>query len=80
MIIIRCGFNSISEATPLFIGVNVLLAEFYGKAAHAAGYPWDGRNALDGAVSCYNALSMLRQHLKPNCKVHGKGVQYTWVN
>lgn len=62
--------NTANEATPLFIGVNVLLAEFYGKAAHAAGYPWDGRNALDGAVSCYNALSMLRQHLKPNCKVH----------
>ncbi|OQR78094.1 peptidase M20 domain-containing protein 2-like [Tropilaelaps mercedesae] len=62
--------NTANEITPLFIGVNVILAEFHGKAAHAAGYPWDGRNALDGAVGCYSALAMLRQHLRPNCKIH----------
>ncbi|XP_018496418.1 peptidase M20 domain-containing protein 2 [Galendromus occidentalis] len=61
---------SANEIAPLFIGCVELIVEYQGKAAHAAGYPWEGKNALDAAVTCYNGLAMLRQHVRPACKVH----------
>uniref|UniRef100_A0A2K6F0N5 Xaa-Arg dipeptidase n=1 Tax=Propithecus coquereli TaxID=379532 RepID=A0A2K6F0N5_PROCO len=45
--------------------------KYYGKASHAAAYPWEGVNALDAAVLAYNNLSMLRQQMKPTWRVHG---------
>lgn len=33
--------------------------------------PWLGINALDAAVQGYTAVSMLRQQLEPNMRVHG---------
>ena len=44
---------------------------FTGKAAHAAGFPWEGLNALDAAVMAYNSISVLRQQMKPSWRVHG---------
>lgn len=44
---------------------------YTGKAAHAAAFPWEGVNALDAAVQCYNSISMLRQQIKPTWRVHG---------
>lgn len=41
-----------------------------GKPAHAGASPWDGVNALDATVSCYNNLSMLRQQIKPDQRLH----------
>ncbi|KAF5919862.1 hypothetical protein HPG69_014226, partial [Diceros bicornis minor] len=46
--------------------------KYYGKAAHAAAYPWEGVNALDAAVLAYNNLSVLRQQMKPTWRVHVK--------
>ncbi|XP_068921228.1 xaa-Arg dipeptidase [Petaurus breviceps papuanus] len=45
--------------------------KYYGKASHAAAYPWEGLNALDAAVLAYNNLSVLRQQMKPSWRVHG---------
>lgn len=45
--------------------------KYYGKASHAAAYPWEGVNALDAAVLAYNNLSVLRQQLKPTWRAHG---------
>src|SRR5205809_4832116 len=45
--------------------------EFTGKAAHAAADPWEGVNALDAAVQTYNNVSMLRQQLRPDARIHG---------
>ncbi|KAI4905478.1 hypothetical protein NFI96_028112 [Prochilodus magdalenae] len=45
--------------------------KYHGKASHAAAYPWEGVNALDAAVLAYNSLSMLRQQLKPDWRLHG---------
>ena len=44
---------------------------FHGKAAHAAGAPEDGINALDAVVAMYNAVSMLRQQVKSDVRIHG---------
>ncbi|XP_029451284.1 peptidase M20 domain-containing protein 2 [Rhinatrema bivittatum] len=45
--------------------------KYYGKASHAAAYPWEGVNALDAAILAYNNISVLRQQMKPSWRVHG---------
>ncbi|XP_051816928.1 peptidase M20 domain-containing protein 2 [Acanthochromis polyacanthus] len=45
--------------------------KYHGKASHASAYPWEGINALDAAVLCYNNLSAFRQQMKPDWRVHG---------
>ncbi|KAB5550857.1 hypothetical protein GE09DRAFT_1123928 [Coniochaeta sp. 2T2.1] len=51
---------------------NVKMKAFFtGKEAHAAIAPWDGVNALDAVCLSYNAISMLRQQIKPFERVHG---------
>ncbi len=44
---------------------------FSGKAAHAAGEPWEGRNALDAAVLLFGAIGLWRQQLPQHARVHG---------
>ncbi|XP_075410893.1 xaa-Arg dipeptidase [Tenrec ecaudatus] len=48
-----------------------MTVKYYGKASHAAAYPWEGVNALDAAVLAYNNLSLLRQQMKPSWRAHG---------
>jgi amidohydrolase len=45
--------------------------EYAGKAAHAAADPWAGVNALDACIQTFNAISMLRQQVRPDCRIHG---------
>ena len=45
--------------------------EFAGKASHASADPWEGVNALDAVIQMYNAVSMLRQQVRPDCRIHG---------
>jgi amidohydrolase len=44
---------------------------FRGKAAHAAGSPDRGINALDAFVHAYNGISLWRQQLRSDARVHG---------
>jgi len=53
------------------IALQELLVRYHGKAAHAAAAPWDGRNALDAAVLGYMNVAAMRQHIRPNERVHG---------
>lgn len=48
-----------------------VVVKYHGKASHAASHPWAGINALDAAVLAYNNVSVLRQQLKPDWRVHG---------
>ena len=45
--------------------------EFHGKASHASADPWEGINALDGCIAMFNAVAMLRQQVRPDCRIHG---------
>ena len=45
--------------------------EFWGKPAHAAAVPHLGRNALDAQILVYNAISVLRQQVTPDVRIHG---------
>ena len=47
-----------------------MVYEFTGIAAHAAGNPWDGRSALDGAELMNVGVQFLREHMEPKCSVH----------
>ena len=53
------------------IAIQELLVTFHGKSAHASAAPWDGRNALDAAVLGYMNVATMRQHIRPNERVHG---------
>ncbi len=44
---------------------------FTGKAAHAAGEPWEGKNAVDAIVLLFSAIGLWRQQLPPHARVHG---------
>ena len=53
------------------LAIQKVVVSFSGRAAHAAAFPWEGVNALDAAVLSYNAISMLRQQIKPTWMAHG---------
>src|SRR5207247_10990233 len=42
-----------------------------GTAAHASADPWEGVNALDAVIQTFNNVSMLRQQIRPESRIHG---------
>jgi len=59
------------RAHRLFLGNRKFELVFHGRAAHAAAFPEEGRNALDGVIAFFVALGLLRQQLRPEVRVHG---------
>ena len=53
------------------IAIQQLHVTYHGKAAHAAAAPQVGRNALDAAVLGYVNVAALRQHIRPDERIHG---------
>jgi amidohydrolase len=53
------------------LGIVRVSFEYTGKAAHASADPWAGINALDACIQTFNAVSMLRQQARPDCRIHG---------
>ncbi|MGL4175503.1 MAG: amidohydrolase [Dermatophilaceae bacterium] len=53
-----------------WIGARSASVVITGRAAHASATPFLGRNALDGLVLTYQGVSMLRQHILPDDRVH----------
>src|SRR5262252_2436397 len=53
------------------LGIVRVSFEYTGKAAHASVDPWVGVNALDACIQTFNAVSMMRQQMRPECRVHG---------
>ncbi|MBK5252905.1 MAG: M20 family metallopeptidase [Peptostreptococcaceae bacterium] len=56
--------------------VNMLAMDSYiytfkGKPAHAAAAPWEGKNAFNGVQLMFHGIDMLRQHVKPDVRMHG---------
>lgn len=44
---------------------------FHGKAAHAAGKPEAGVNALNSVIHFFTGIDAMRQHLKDDVRIHG---------
>ena len=53
------------------IAIHRLQVEYEGQAAHAAASPHRGKNALDAAVLGYQNVAALRQHIRPDERIHG---------
>lgn len=53
------------------LAMQSISVEYFGHTAHAAAAPWEGQNALDAAVLAYSGVSVLRQQIKPDHRVHG---------
>lgn len=45
--------------------------EFFGKSSHAASAPEKGVNALDAALVTMTAINALREHIRPDARIHG---------
>lgn len=52
-------------------GREALEISFQGKPAHAAGAPHEGINALEACIQMFNGINSLRQHVKPDVRIHG---------
>ncbi|KAG6010902.1 hypothetical protein E4U21_002571 [Claviceps maximensis] len=68
----RHGIGGVDGVAALDLIASVKFrVEFRGRSAHAAGEPWNGINALDAAVAAYNNVSLMRQQMRPDERVHG---------
>lgn len=77
--------NPLSQKQHLLIGSSLSLqyieVEYFGHSAHAGLAPWEGTNALDAAFAAYSNIAVLRQQIKPDCRVTGviQGKDNGWV-
>lgn len=58
------------SASVRFLAMDGYKYRFHGASAHASAEPWKGHNALNGAQLMMHAVDMLRQHLKPDVRIH----------
>ncbi|CAG8921428.1 unnamed protein product [Penicillium salamii] len=65
------GSNFVGNAGRSLIACYDITAFYRGVSAHASASPWEGVNALDALVTGYNSISMLRQQMRPDERVHG---------
>jgi amidohydrolase len=63
--------SDMRRAHRLFLGNAKREIVFHGRASHAAAYPEEGINALDGVIAFFVALGLLRQQLPREVRVHG---------
>jgi amidohydrolase len=54
-----------------FLALDAYKFTFHGKPAHASSIPWEGRNALNSMRLFFDAMDMMRQHLKDDVRLHG---------
>jgi aminobenzoyl-glutamate utilization protein B len=50
--------------------LNNFQVEFFGKAAHGAFDPWNGRSALDAVEVMNHAANLMREHIEPSARIH----------
>ncbi|MGH0037009.1 MAG: amidohydrolase [Myxococcota bacterium] len=63
--------SDMRRAHRLFLGNRKYEFVYHGTASHAAAYPHEGRNALDGLIALFVGLGLVRQQLHPSVRVHG---------
>ena len=62
------GVNRVSMTSSLADWVYKF--NFYGKTAHAAANPHEGRSALDAVELMNDGVERMREHIRPECRVH----------
>jgi aminobenzoyl-glutamate utilization protein B len=62
------GINAVSFTSSLADWVYKF--NFYGKTAHAAANPYEGRSALDALELMNDGVERMREHMRPECRIH----------
>jgi amidohydrolase len=65
------GEADLIDMGPVMLALAHLEIEYTGRAAHAAGMPHAGINALDAVTIAQTAIGLLRQQLRPGDLIHG---------
>ncbi|GAH88336.1 unnamed protein product, partial [marine sediment metagenome] len=52
------------------LALNSVVFKFYGKTAHAAGDPHNGRSALDAVELMNIGVNFLREHMISDARIH----------
>ena len=68
---IMMHMNNYSSPNSKFLVLDGINIEFTGKTSHASASPWDGRNALNAMQLFFHSIDMMRQHVKPDIRLHG---------
>ncbi len=68
MIHSHCGKTIVKYRS---LAMDAIEFTFKGKTSHAAAAPWEGINALNGLQLFFHAIDMMRQHVKPDVRMHG---------
>jgi amidohydrolase len=63
--------SDMRRAHRLFLANQKFEFTFHGRAAHAAAYPEQGVNALDGVIAFFVGIGLLRQQLPTGAQIHG---------
>ncbi|HBZ68489.1 MAG TPA: amidohydrolase [Deltaproteobacteria bacterium] len=63
--------SDMRRAHRLFLGNHKFEFVYHGRASHAAAYPEQGLNALDGVIQLFVAIGALRQQLPRTARIHG---------
>ena len=50
--------------------MNNFAVEFFGRSAHGAYDPWNGRSALDAAELMNHGVNLMREHIEPTARIH----------
>jgi amidohydrolase len=56
---------------PAMPSIERVIFEWFGKNAHAASAPYQGVNALDAVIQCFNNIGLARQQFRESWRVHG---------
>jgi len=63
--------SSVDLVTMPCVALADLEVAYTGRSAHASAMPERGVNALDALVTAYQSIAQLRQHIRPNERLHG---------
>ncbi len=61
----------VNLATMRCIAISMVTVSYHGVSSHASAMPERGVNALDALITAYNAIAMLRQHIRQTERIHG---------
>lgn len=70
-IVFQCHIGEKTTINQGTLAIDCLEFNFKGKAAHAACFPQNGVNALDGVNLMFAGVNALRQHVLSDVRIHG---------
>ncbi len=70
-VVLQSHLGPKSSVVSCALAMSAYRFNFTGRASHASGAPWDGINALDAVQLTFAGINALRQHVRPDTRIHG---------